>query len=79
MLKDLDAIQLRQLDIQKDKGELFPMKKLKGGEYSVSVDLQKGKEYQFKYIIDGKSWLNEKEADKYVVNEFQTKNSVVIL
>lgn len=57
----------------------IPMKKLKGGEYTVTVALQKGKEYQFKYLIDGNSWLNEKEADKLVPNEFQTENSVIIV
>jgi 1,4-alpha-glucan branching enzyme len=57
----------------------IPMKKLKGGEYTVTVALEKGKEYQFKYLIDGNSWINEKEADKLVPNEFQTENSVVIV
>jgi 1,4-alpha-glucan branching enzyme len=57
----------------------IPMKKLKGGEFAVSIDLQKGREYQFKYIIDGYSWLNETEADKNVPNRYQTENSVVII
>jgi 1,4-alpha-glucan branching enzyme len=57
----------------------IPMKKLKGGEYKVTIALERGKEYQFKYLIDGKSWINEKEADKLVPNEFQTENSVVIV
>jgi 1,4-alpha-glucan branching enzyme len=57
----------------------IPMKKLKSGEFSISVDLQKGREYQFKYLIDGCSWLNETEADKLVPNEFQSDNSVVIV
>jgi hypothetical protein len=55
------------------------MKKLKGGEFSVSVDLKKGREYQFKYLLDGRAWLNEAEADKHVPNEFQGENSVVIV
>lgn len=57
----------------------IPMKKRRDGEYEVTVALQKGREYQFKYLIDGNSWLNDKEADKYVSNEFQTENSVLIL
>ena len=57
----------------------IPMKKLKGGEYAVSVDLEKGKAYQFKYLVDGNSWVNEKEADSHVPNDFQSENSVVIL
>jgi 1,4-alpha-glucan branching enzyme len=59
--------------------ESIPMKKLKGGEFSVSIDLEKGREYQFKYLIDGLGWLNEKEADKHVLNGFQTENSVVVV
>jgi 1,4-alpha-glucan branching enzyme len=59
--------------------ESIPMKKLKGGGFSVSVDLEKGREYQFKYLIDGRAWLNEAEADKNVPNEFQSENSVVIV
>jgi len=66
-------------DFNKWDTKSIPMKKLKGGEYAVTLALQKGKEYQFKYLIDGDSWINEKEADKYVPNEFQTENSVVIL
>jgi len=57
----------------------IPMKKLKTGEYAVSVDLEKGKEYQFKYLVDGNSWVNEKEADKHVPNDFLSENSVVTL
>ena len=59
--------------------ESIPMKKSKTGEFSVSIDLEKGKEYQFKYIIDGKEWLNETEADKFVLNEFQSENSVIVV
>jgi len=66
-------------DFNKWDTNSIPLKKLKGGEYSVTIALEKGKEYQFKYLVDGKSWLIEKEADKIVPNEFQTENSVVIL
>jgi len=59
--------------------ENLPMKKLKSGEFTASIDLEKGKEYQFKYLIEGKEWLNEEEADKYVLTEFQSENSVIIL
>lgn len=59
--------------------ENIPMKKSKSGDFSVSIDLEKGKEYQFKYLIDGKEWLNDTDADKLVPNEFQSQNSVVIV
>ena len=59
--------------------ESIPMKKLKGGEYKVTVALEKDKEYQFRYLLDGNTWINEKEADKFLPNGFLTENSVVIL
>ena len=59
--------------------ESIPMVKGKHGDYSVTVNLKKGKEYEFKYLIDGCGWLNEKDADKYVSNEFMNENSVVIV
>ncbi|MFA6401956.1 MAG: isoamylase early set domain-containing protein [Salinivirgaceae bacterium] len=59
--------------------ESTPMKKLKGGEFSVSIDLKKDREYQFKYLIDGRIWQNEPDADKQVQNEFKSENSVVIV
>jgi len=55
------------------------MKKLKTGEFSTSIDLKRGKEYQFKYVIDQKEWVNEDEADKFVPDGFQSKNSVIII
>jgi 1,4-alpha-glucan branching enzyme len=57
--------------------ESIPLKKLNSGEFTVSVNFEKGREYQFKYLIDGKEWINEKEADKHIPNEFQSENSVV--
>ena len=59
--------------------ESIAMKKAKSGKFSASVELEKGREYQFKYLVDGIGWHNEKEADKHVRNEFHTENSVIIV
>jgi hypothetical protein len=55
------------------------MNPLKNGDYSVTLTLEKGKEYQFKYLIDAKQWVNDPEADKYVANAFQGENSVIVI
>ncbi len=57
--------------------ESLPMTKQKNGDFSVSVNLKNGSEYQFRYLIDGNAWHNEKEADRFVPNGFQGTNSVV--
>lgn len=57
-----------------------PMKKYKSGEYKVSLSLEKGKEYQFRYLIDGEAYENDWEADKYVQSPVSTEeNSVMVL
>ena len=56
------------------------MKKLKSGVFKATVKLETGKEYQFRYLIDGETWENDWEADKYVPNELTfEENSVVAL
>jgi len=52
--------------------------KLKNGDFSVSLDLDCGREYKFKYLIDGSRWENDWFADKYVPNSFGTDDSVVV-
>jgi 1,4-alpha-glucan branching enzyme len=54
-----------------------PMDKLKDGRFKIDVKLDAGREYQFRYLIDGE-WHNDWEADKYVSNPFSGDNSVVI-
>jgi hypothetical protein len=39
--------------------------------------LEAGKEYQFRYLIDGTVWKNDPQADSFVENSFGEENSVV--
>jgi len=55
-----------------------PMKKLKSGDYSVTIDLEAGREYRYRYLIDGRVWENDWEADRYEPSPFaDADNSVV--
>ncbi len=56
-----------------------PLKVNKKGDFSVKLTLEAGKEYQFRYLLDGKRWENDWNADKYIPAPFShTDNSVVI-
>jgi len=56
-----------------------PMKKLKNGDYTIKLDLEPGKEYQFRYFIDESKWENDWNADKYVKSLYgDSDNSVVM-
>lgn len=57
-----------------------PMKSTKEGKYSTTIDLESGKEYQFRYLIDETRWENDKDADKYVPTGYgDSDNSVVVV
>ena len=56
------------------------LKKLKSGEFKIDLDLEVGKDYQYRYLIDDKIWENDWQADDYIqVPEFSAENSVVTL
>ena len=54
-----------------------PMEQLKDGRFKVTVDLQKDSQYQFRYLVNGREWHNDWDADEYVPNPFSGDNSVV--
>ncbi len=57
-----------------------PMKKKKGGSFSVTVDLETGREYAFRYLVDGTRWTNAENADKSSPTPFEdAENSVIVL
>ncbi len=57
-----------------------PMKRLKNGSFTVTIDLEKGAEYQFRYLIDETIWENDWSADKYVPSHYgNCENSVVVV
>lgn len=57
-----------------------PMKKLKSGVFTLELQLESNKEYQFRYLIDENIWENDWEADKYVRSEYgNCENSVIVV
>ncbi len=55
-----------------------PMKKLKNGSFKADINLEPGRTYQFRYLLDHRIWLNEPEAERHVPTPFHdAENSVV--
>ncbi len=56
------------------------LKKLKNGTFKGSVDLPSENSYEFRYLIDGESYINDEEADAYAWSDFAgAENSVINL
>jgi 1,4-alpha-glucan branching enzyme len=56
----------------------FPLKKQKDGSFKTTLALESGKEYQYRFIINGEQWENAWDAPKYVSTPFGVDNSVVL-
>jgi len=56
-----------------------PMTRSDNGDFSLEIELEAGKEYEFRFVIDGVRWENAWNADKYVWSDFaQGENSVIV-
>jgi len=55
------------------------LKKRKNGNHSLTVSLETDHEYRFRYLLDGKRWENDWEADRYAKNSFGTEDSIVVV
>jgi 1,4-alpha-glucan branching enzyme len=55
-----------------------PMKKLKDGSFKAEIELESGREYEFRYLLDKETWTNDPEAEAYVPTPYHdAQNSVV--
>lgn len=54
-----------------------PMSTLKSKDFTATLELETGKEYQFRYLLDGNIWKNDPEADFYCGNSFGEENGIV--
>jgi 1,4-alpha-glucan branching enzyme len=47
------------------------------GEWHISVVLQRNRTYRFRYLVDGREWMDDDHADGYEPNPFGGFDSVV--
>lgn len=51
--------------------------KQKDGSFKTAVDLEKGRSYEYRFLINGEKWENDWSAEAYAPTPFGTFNSVV--
>jgi 1,4-alpha-glucan branching enzyme len=54
------------------------LKKQKNGSFQTTLELETGREYQYRFILDGEVWANAWNAPKYVQTPFGVENSVIM-
>ena len=54
-----------------------PLTVTRDGLWTITVDLELNREYQFRYRRDGE-WMNDNQADGYVQNPYGSDNFIVV-
>ena len=49
------------------------------GSWRVTVALEPGRSYRYRYLLDGHRWENDRQADQYVPNDLGSIDSVVVV
>jgi 1,4-alpha-glucan branching enzyme len=49
----------------------------KKGVWTKGVSVKPGTTHQFRYVLDGGTWVNDEQADGFVANEYWEKNCVI--
>ena len=55
-----------------------PMKKLKNGTFVAIIELPIHREYQFRYLLDNKVWVNDSDADRFEPTPFGDSENCVL-
>lgn len=55
-----------------------PMKKLKNGDFTSTVNLDTQSNYEFRYLLDDKDWENDWSADEYVPSSVSFDDNSVV-
>ena len=55
-----------------------PMKPNSKGVFQAVLELEPGREYQFRYVINAEHWCNDWDADAYFPNELGIDNCVLV-
>ncbi len=53
-------------------------RKGRGDIWKARIELDKSREFQFRYLVDETSWHNDWHADRYIPNIHGSDNSVVV-
>lgn len=56
-----------------------PMRRGKGGAFRVLVELEPGREFQFRYLVNDEHWCNDWHADAYGPGGLGEDNCVAVM
>ena len=58
--------------------ESLPFRQNRAGDWQIELELDAGKEYHFRYLLDGEHWRDDWHADGHEPNPYGGYGSVII-
>lgn len=58
--------------------EADALTKMKNGSFKITLELDPNKDYEFRYLLDGQTWLNDQDADAFVDNNVSGEQNCVL-
>ena len=56
-----------------------PMKRGKDGSFTLTISLKPGRQYRYRFLLDGERWENDWAAEDYAPNALGSEDSVVTI
>lgn len=56
----------------------LPFQRTRGGDWHIELELEMGRNYSFRYLLDGEHWRDDWHADSHVPNPHGGYDSVII-
>ncbi len=66
-------------DFNEWQSDETPMKAMKNGDFTASLQLPKGHEYQYRFVLDDQEWITDESAEKHVYCKFANANNAVVV
>ena len=66
-------------DFNQWQSDKTPMKALKNGDFTATLQLPKGQEYQYRFVLDDRMWVTDDTADKQVYCKFANAHNAVVV
>ena len=56
-----------------------PMKGRKDGSFTLTISLKPGRQYRYRFLLDGERWENDWAAESYLPNSLGSEDSLVTI